>query len=107
MFSLFSVLFTSCFQGDLVKAKRYCFEMLDIVQETGSTQWLTLVIVDFGFVAIFNEQSGRGVRVLAAGLAILRQRGINLVQGGSGPFFIVFKQVLDKAQSQLGPEAFQ
>jgi predicted ATPase/DNA-binding XRE family transcriptional regulator len=107
MLSLVTVIVTSCFQGDLVKAKRYCFEMLDIVQETGSTQWLTLVLVDFGFVAIFNEQSGRGVRVLAAGLAILRQRGINLVQGGSGPFLIVFKQVLDKAQAQLGPEAFQ
>ena len=107
MLSLVTLVMTSCFQGDLVKAKRYCFEMLDIVRETGSTQWLTLVLVDFGLVAIFDGQSGRGVRVLAAGLTILRQRGINLVEGGSGPFFMVFKQVLDKAQAQLGPEAFQ
>jgi len=107
MLSLVTLVTTSCFQGDLAKAKRYCFEMLDIVQGTGSTQWLTLVLVGFGFTSIFNEQSGRGVRVLAAGLAILRQGGINLVEGGSGPFFIVFKQVLDKAQAQLGPEAFQ
>ncbi len=107
MLSLVTLAITSCFQSDLVKGKRYCFEMLDIVQETGSTQWLTLVLVDFGFVAIFNGQSGRGVRLLAAGLTILRERGINLVEGGSGPFFMVFKQVLDKAQAQLGPEAFQ
>ncbi len=48
------------------------------------------------------------MRLLAAGNTLLRQRGINLpLAGGGGPAFMIFNQVLEKAQAQLGPAAFQ
>ena len=97
----------SCLQGDLAKAKEYCFRALEIVQDTGSSQWLVLVLLAFGLFAIFSEQPERGVCLVAAGDTMIRQRGINLIEGESGPAFLVFKEALEKVQAQLGPEAFQ
>jgi hypothetical protein len=98
----------SCLQGDLARAKEYCFQALAFVRETGLSQWLSLVLMAFGFVSIFSEQPGRGVRLLVAGNTMLRQRGINLpLESGGGPGFMQFKQALEKAQAQLGPAAFE
>jgi len=53
------------------------------------------------------------VRLFAVANVVIRQRGVNLLdlegqgEGGRSPGFIMIKQVLDKAQAQLGPEAFQ
>jgi hypothetical protein len=107
MLSLMLLVMTLCLQSDLVKAKGYCYQALDIVRETGTSQWLLLVLLAFGVVAIFSEQPGQGVRLIAAGNTMLRQRGINLIGSGTGPTFVIFKQVLEKAEAQLGSAAFQ
>ena len=113
MLSLLMLTSVTCLQGDTEKAKGYCFQGLDLARDSGFMEWLTLVVLGFGVVAIFSGQSGRGVRLFAVANVVIRQRGVNLLdlegqgEGGRSPGFIMIKQVLDKAQAQLGPEAFQ
>jgi len=74
-------------------------------------EWLALVAAEFGVVAIYTGQLGRGVRLFAAVNTMAQQRGINLLdlegEGSRAPGFIIFKQPLERAQAQLGPAAFQ
>ena len=108
MLSLLYLTIVTCSRGDPVKAKGYCFQALDFAQETGSTQWRILVMFGLGVVAMFSGQPGRGVRLFAATLTFVRREiGFNLLEGEGGPGFMMFRQILEKAQSQLGPEAFQ
>jgi len=103
--SLLLLVMTSCLQGDLAKAKGYSFQALAFAQETGASQWLLLVIFAFGLVASFSGQLGLGVRLISTTEALLRQRSIKL--GAIGLADIILKQVLEKAQAQLGPVAFE
>jgi len=111
MLSLLMLTSVTCFQGDTEKAKGYCFQALDFARDSGFMEWLALVMLGFGVVAIFAGQPGRGVRLFAVVSAMARQRGVNLFdfegEGGRSPGFVLFKQVLGKAQVQLGPAAFQ
>jgi predicted ATPase/DNA-binding SARP family transcriptional activator len=108
MLSLLLLVVITCLQGDTVKAKGYGFQMLTLARETGASQWLLLVALVFGFVAIFNGQPGRGMRLFAAAQTLLSQRGLNLnVEGGGLPGFMIFKPALEKAQAQLDPATFQ
>ena len=113
MLSLLMLTSVTCLQGNTEKAKGYCFQALDLARDSGFMEWLTLVVLGFGVVAIFSGQSGRGVRLFAAANVVIRQRGFNLLdlegqgEGGRSPGLIMFKQVLDKGQAQLGPAAFQ
>jgi len=59
----------------------------------------------FGLAASVGGEAGRGVRLLAAAQALLARIDVNLGQGE--PAMMVVRQVLAKAQAQLGPEAFQ
>ncbi len=45
MLGLIMLVGTSCQQGDLVKAKGYCFQALALARETGASQWLSLVLL--------------------------------------------------------------
>src|SRR5574337_723409 len=85
MISLLLLVITACLQDDLMKAKRYCFQALAVARETGASQWLLLVIFAFGYVAVFSGQPRRGVRLCAAAITLVRQRGFNLFEGGGGP----------------------
>jgi predicted ATPase/class 3 adenylate cyclase len=105
MLSLLILVITSCLQGDLAKAKSYSFQALAFAEETGASQWLLLVIFAFGLVASFSGQLGLGVRLISTTETLLRQRSIKL--GAIGITDIILKQVLEKAQAQLGPAAFE
>jgi len=95
----------SCLQNDLEKAKGYCFEISALVHETGSPFAAWFALTAFGLAAIFSGDPGRGVRLLAALEVLFRQHGVNPPSGD--PFMMVMRQALDKAQAQLGLEAFQ
>jgi len=105
MLSLLILVMTSCLQGDLTKAKGYSFRALAFAEETGASQWLSLVIFAFGLVASFGGQLGLGVRLISTAEALLRQHSIKL--GTIGITDIILKQVLEKARAQLGDVAFQ
>jgi hypothetical protein len=68
-----------------------------------------LELVGFGVVACFGGEAERGVRMLAAAEAHLRQRGLDLsnLPGASGPVVMMLGQARDKARAQLGPTAFE
>jgi predicted ATPase/class 3 adenylate cyclase len=103
--SLFMLIFASSLQGDLAKARGYCFEMLAYSRETGTSHTLLMGLIGFGVVACLGGEVERGVRLVATGEALLRQRGLDLsnMPGGGGPGFMVLGQTLAKAQAQLGP----
>ena len=60
----------------------------------------------FGLAASFGGEPGQGARLLAATDTMFRQRGVNFTISSS-PMVKVYKQALEKAQTQLGPAAFQ
>jgi hypothetical protein len=107
--SLLMLIFASCLQGDLAKARGYCFEMLALSRETGASHLLFVGLVGFGVVACFGGDTERGVRLVATGETLLRQRGLDLsnMPGGGGPGFMVIGQALGRARAQLGPAAFE
>jgi hypothetical protein len=94
------------FQGDLAKAKGYCFDLLAYTRENGGLMGHLFVLFVFGFAAIFSQQPERGVCLLAASEAFGRQRGIKLNIWG-GPLLMVYKQALETAQAQLDPGTFE
>jgi non-specific serine/threonine protein kinase len=107
--SLFMLVGNSCLQGDLAKAKGYCLQIEALCRETGASQWRFLLLAAFGLVACFGREPGQGVRLLATGQTLLRQRGLDLsnIPGQGGPAFRILWQALDKARAQLDPAAFE
>ena len=103
--ALFQLVIISCLQNDLVKAKSYCFELWALGRETGSPMVFLFALMDFGLVACFGGEPGRGVRLLAAFEAFMRQRGMKFTVERD-PTVMIYQQVLEKAQAQLGPEVF-
>jgi predicted ATPase/class 3 adenylate cyclase len=103
--ALFILIFASSLQGDLAKARGHCFEVLAYSRETGTSHTLLMGLIGFGVVACLNGEAERGVRLVATGETLLRQRGLDLstMPGGGGPGFMVLGQTLAKAQAQLGP----
>jgi len=103
--ALFQLVVISCLQNDPEKAKRYCGEAWALGKDTGSPFVALFAIVIFGLAVSVGGEAGRGVRLLAAALALLAPFGFK--PGEGEPTMKVFRQVLEKAQAQLGPEAFQ
>jgi predicted ATPase/class 3 adenylate cyclase len=104
--ALLQLVVISCSQKDQARAKGYCFQLWAIGRETGSLFAAGLALIAFGLAESFVGESGRGVRLLAATDMLLRQHGPNLIGGEDNPFAMLFKQALEKAQTQLGPAAF-
>jgi len=103
--ALFQLVIISCLQNDPVKAKRYCLEAWALGKDTGSPFVALFALLTFGLAASVGGEAGRGVRLLAAAQALLARIDVNLGEGE--PTMMVVRQVLEKAQAQLGPEAFQ
>jgi predicted ATPase/DNA-binding SARP family transcriptional activator len=103
--ALFQLVVIACLQNDAGKAKRYCLEAWALGKDTGSPFVAMFAIVIFGLAVSASGEAGRGVRMLAAAQALLAQFGFKPGQGE--PAMMVVRQVLEKAQAQLGPEAFQ
>jgi predicted ATPase/class 3 adenylate cyclase len=97
----------SCLQNNPAKAKDYSLELWALVRETGSPFAAAFALMTFGLVACFGGEAGQGVRVLAATDMLLRQGGTNLAKVEGSPLVKVYRQALEKARAQLGPEAFQ
>jgi predicted ATPase/class 3 adenylate cyclase len=105
--ALLQLIMISCLQNDPTKAKGYCLELWALGKETGSPFAAVFALMAFGLAASFGEEPGKGVRLLVAAEMLLRQRGVKLTGGEGGPFGMVYKQALEKAQAQLGLAAFQ
>ncbi len=95
----------SCLQNDPAKAKGYGFELWSLCKETGSPMATTFVLLAFGLAASIGGEPGKGARLLAASGGLLAQFGFKPSE--SGPSVMVLRQVLEKAQAQLGPAAFE
>jgi non-specific serine/threonine protein kinase len=106
--SLLALVGTACLQGDLTAAREYCVQALAYARETGASQWLLIVLLALSVVACFGGEAERGVRMLAACQAAIRQRGLDLgALDRLGPSFMIIEQTLEKAQAQLGAAAFE
>jgi predicted ATPase/transcriptional regulator with XRE-family HTH domain len=105
--ALLQLVMISCLQNDPAKAKSYCLELWALGKETGSPFTAVFALMAFGLAASFGGEPARGVRLLVATEMLLRQRGMKLTGGEGGPFVMVYNQALEKAQAQLGPEAFE
>ena len=104
--ALFQLVTVSCLQNDPAKAKGYCSEFWALIRETGSPLVVVFALWAFGFVAIFSGHPGRGVRLLAAFEEFTRQSGMKFTVEGE-PTFMIYKQALQKARSQLDPASFE
>ena len=105
--SLCELVGISCLQNDPAKAKGYCLELWAIGKETGSPFAAAFALLAFGLAASFGGEPEKGVRLLVATDMLLRQRGVKLTSLEGSPLIKVYKQALEKAQAQLGSEAFQ
>jgi tetratricopeptide (TPR) repeat protein len=105
--ALLQLVMISCLQNDVAKAKVYCLELWALGKDTGSPFAAVFALMAFGLAASFGEEPGKGVRLLVATEMLLRQRGMKLTGDEGGPFVMVYQQALEKAQAQLGPEAFE
>jgi hypothetical protein len=103
--ALTQLVIISCLQNDPAKAKGYCLELWVIGKDTGSPFAAMFALLTFGLAASIGGALRRGIRLLAATQALLTRLGVN--PGEGDPTTIVMSQVLEKAQAQLGPEAFQ
>jgi hypothetical protein len=104
--ALYELVVLACLQNDLAKAEGYCAEFWARGSETGNPVAFMFAPVAFGFVAIFSGQPRRGVRLLAAFELFALQHGMKLNVEGE-PFFMAYRQALEKAQAQLDPAAFE
>jgi len=105
--ALFQLVIVSCLQNDQTRAKGYCLQLWTFGKETGSPFAIAFALWTFGLAASFGGEPGKGVRLLAATDTMLRQRGMELTSAEGEPSVKVIKQALEKAQTQLGPAAFQ
>jgi hypothetical protein len=105
--ALLQLVIISCLQNDPAKTKDYCLELWALARETGSPFAAVFALMAFGLAAGFGGEPGKGVRLLVSTEMLLRQRGVKLTGGEGGPFVMVYKQALEKAQAQLGPAAFE
>jgi predicted ATPase/class 3 adenylate cyclase len=103
--ALFQLVIIACLQNDTAKAKVYCFELLALGKETGSPFAAAFALLTFGLAASFGREPGKGVRLLAITDLMLHHYGMKLSEGE--PTMIVLRQALEKARTQLGPEAFE
>jgi tetratricopeptide (TPR) repeat protein len=103
--ALFQLVIIACLQNDPAKAKGYCLELWALGKETGSSFAAAFALLTFGLAASFGEEPGKGVHLLAITDMMLRQYGMKLSEGE--PTMMVLRQALEKAQTQLGPAAFQ
>jgi predicted ATPase len=103
--ALFQLVVISCLQNDPAKAKGYCSELWALGKDTGSPFVAAFALLTFGLAASLGGESGRCVRLLAAAQAVLARFGVNPGEGDA--VTKVMRQVLEKAQVQLGPAAFQ
>jgi non-specific serine/threonine protein kinase len=101
----FQLVIIACLQNDPVKAKRYCVEAWALGKDTGSPFVALFALVTFGLAVSVGGGAGRGVRLLAAAQALLARIDVNPGEGDA--VMKVVRQVLENAQAQLGPEAFQ
>jgi hypothetical protein len=100
----------SCLQNDAGKAKRYGGEAWALGKDTGSPFVVVFAVLNLGLAASAGGEAGetgRGVRLLAAGLALLAQFGFTITVGQDDSVTRAVRQILEKAQAQLGSEAFQ
>jgi hypothetical protein len=105
--ALFQLVIVSCLQNDAVKAKRYSGEAWALGKDTGSPLVAMFAVATFGLAASIGGEAGRGVRLVAAAQVLLAQFGFTITAGEDDSVMKVFRQVLEQAQAQLGPEAFQ
>ena len=103
--ALHQLVIIACLQHDAVKAKRYSVEAWALGKDTGSPFVALFAVVTSGLAASVGGEAGRGVRLLAAAQALLAQFGFK--PGEDDAVMKVMRQVLEQAQAQLGPEAFQ
>jgi predicted ATPase/class 3 adenylate cyclase len=105
--ALIQLVIISCLQNNPAKAKGYSSELWALGKETGSPFAAAFALLTFGLTASFGGEPGKGVRLLVATDVLLRQHGIEFSSAEGEPSIKVYKQALEKAQVQLGPEAFQ
>jgi hypothetical protein len=107
--ALLQLVFVSCLQNDLTKAKGYCFDVLAVAQTYGVALGIGLALFGVGLTATFGGELEKGARLFAAVDTMFRQSGLKWFSSisGSDPFIMVFKQALEKIQAQLGPAAFE
>ena len=103
--ALMQLVVISCLQNDAAKAKGHCLELWVLGKDTGSPFAAMFELLSFGLAASVGGEWKRGVRLLAATQVLLAQLGFNPGQGDA--VTMVVRQVLEKTQTQLGPEAFQ
>jgi predicted ATPase/DNA-binding XRE family transcriptional regulator len=103
--ALFQLVVISCLQNDPVKAKRYCLEGWALGKDTGSPFVTMFALITFGLAASVGGEAGRGVRLLAASEVFLARMGVNPGEGEA--VMKAVRQVLQKAQAQLGPAGFE
>jgi non-specific serine/threonine protein kinase len=103
--SMYFLAYTACLQGDLARAREHCDQMVAYCRETGTSQWVFMAFLAFGWVACFAGQWERGVRLVAACMTLLRQAGPDFFN--SGPAATIPDQTLEKARAHLGAAAFE
>jgi predicted ATPase len=103
--ALYCLVVIMCQQGELEKAKSYCFELLALGREKGSPIPIGFAVTSFGFVASVSGQPERAIRLLGAFESMARQAGLNLGASG-GPMLMIRNRFLETARAQLSPEAF-
>ena len=102
--ALMQLVIISCLQTDAAKAKGHCLELWALGKDTGSPFAAMFELMAFGLAASVGGEWKRGVRLLAATQVLLAQLGFN---PGQGAVTMVVRQVLEKTQAQLDPEAFR
>jgi predicted ATPase/DNA-binding XRE family transcriptional regulator len=103
--ALMQLVIISCLQNDPVKAQGYCRELWALGKDTGSPFAAAFALLTFGLAASVSGKLQPGVRLLAATQVLLARFGINPGEGDATT--MVMRQVLEKAQAQLGHAAFE
>jgi Tetratricopeptide repeat/Anaphase-promoting complex subunit 5 len=93
-------------QGELDKARTYAMQLLALSREIGTVMYVGFATISLAYVACASGQAERGVRILAAIVTLARRVGIDAGMY-SGAVGNMFKQIQERAQAQLGTEAFQ
>ena len=96
----------SCLKGDRARARNYCTELWALARDTGALMASWFVLLASGLAECFGGDPGKGVQLLAACDALIRQRGVDMLSGDS-PIFRVVRQAIGRAQAQLNPAAFK
>jgi predicted ATPase/class 3 adenylate cyclase len=94
----------SSLRGDQAAAKGYCFDMFALARETGSIVVQFAGLLASGFVACFDLDPSRGVRLLTAIERLGEEVGIVGVAGLSK---ILPSSAMENARTRLDPPAFE